>query len=339
MFVDKKLEGVNAVQTLSRLNRTMIGKEETFILDFKNTASEIQKAFQPFYEVSILDQEINPNILYELKAKIRNYNIYNDQDIKKIIDLYSQSQISYQDEKLLGKLTSLFNTIIKRYDLLDNDTKYQFRDLLKKFYNQHSYITQLVRIFDKSLLEESIFVRYLISFTFLSKDHDDQINLHDKIKMEYYKLVKSEEVSIMLAKNETVELKQINDVSLIAPPVDERSLLTEIIEEFNAKFSYAFSEDDKIIVNTILKHVTKNPNNKQIILANKYDFDTFKDLYHQEFSKRLDQIYQSNKNTFNKLFTDENIFNFIKDQSAKLAYQTWRNYDHENELDLSFLNK
>ena len=84
MFVDKKLSGVKAVQTLSRLNRTHPNKEDTFILDFVNEAEEIQKAFQPFYEVTELDQEIDVNLIYDTKTKLRNYKVYNDQDIKKI---------------------------------------------------------------------------------------------------------------------------------------------------------------------------------------------------------------------------------------------------------------
>ena len=93
MFVDKKLRGVKAVQTLSRLNRTTTNKSDTFILDFKNTAEEIQKAFQPFYEVSSLDKAIDPNMLYDAKEKIRKYKIYTDEDVLKVSGLYSKASI------------------------------------------------------------------------------------------------------------------------------------------------------------------------------------------------------------------------------------------------------
>src|SRR5699024_11909111 len=94
MFVDKKLSGVKAVQTLSRLNRTYPSKNNTFILDFVNEAEDIQKAFQPFYEVTELDKEIDVNLIYDTRTKLRNYKIYNDQDIKRHTKIRSEEHTS-----------------------------------------------------------------------------------------------------------------------------------------------------------------------------------------------------------------------------------------------------
>ena len=124
MFVDKKLRGVKAVQTLSRLNRTMQGKVDTFVLDFKNTAEEIREAFQPFYEASTLDQSIDPNLLYDAKEKIRKYHLYNSNDVERVIALY-QSANDIQDEKLLGRLANSFQSIVGRYDQLADSVKYE----------------------------------------------------------------------------------------------------------------------------------------------------------------------------------------------------------------------
>ncbi|MDE7260511.1 MAG: DEAD/DEAH box helicase family protein, partial [Oscillospiraceae bacterium] len=76
MFVDKKLSGVKAVQTLSRLNRTAKGKQDTFVLDFVNSADEIQKAFEPYYEETILEEETDPNVVYDIKNTLDEYRIY-----------------------------------------------------------------------------------------------------------------------------------------------------------------------------------------------------------------------------------------------------------------------
>ena len=76
MYVDKKLGGVNAVQTLSRLNRTCLGKEETAVLDFANEQEEIQKAFQPYYDRTLLSESTDPNLLYDLQHQLANYHFY-----------------------------------------------------------------------------------------------------------------------------------------------------------------------------------------------------------------------------------------------------------------------
>lgn len=88
MFVDKKLSGVKAVQTLSRLNRTMKGKEDTFVLDFVNAAEDIQKTFQPYYEAAILEQETDPNVIYDIKNALDKYQIYQPLEVEKFADTY-----------------------------------------------------------------------------------------------------------------------------------------------------------------------------------------------------------------------------------------------------------
>ena len=104
MFVDKKLSGVKAVQTLSRLNRTMRGKQNTFVLDFVNSAEDIQKAFEPYYEETILEEETNPNVIYDLKNALDSYRVYQEMEVLKFADVfYSNKEQSGGD---LAKLQS-----------------------------------------------------------------------------------------------------------------------------------------------------------------------------------------------------------------------------------------
>ena len=87
MIVDKKLRGVKCVQTLSRLNRICPGKTDTYILDFANTAEDIQEAFQPFYQETTLSEEINIDLIYQTQRELRDYHLYTDQDIDALIDI------------------------------------------------------------------------------------------------------------------------------------------------------------------------------------------------------------------------------------------------------------
>ena len=155
MFVDKKLKGVKAVQTLSRLNRTMPGKKDTFILDFVNDVEDIEVAFQPFYEQTNLREEINVNLIYDTQSKLRKFNVYNQGDIERVMKLVKQAQ-KQQNERLLGRISSMFKPIMDRYEEMNKDNQYQFRVTLRNFSKWYDYISQLDRLFDMELLEERI---------------------------------------------------------------------------------------------------------------------------------------------------------------------------------------
>ena len=88
MFVDKKLSGVKAVQTLSRLNRTMRGKMDTFILDFVNTADDIKESFQPYYEETVLEEETNPNVVYDIKNTLDEFRVYQQSEVDRFTDIF-----------------------------------------------------------------------------------------------------------------------------------------------------------------------------------------------------------------------------------------------------------
>lgn len=322
MFVDKKLRGVKAVQTLSRLNRTMQGKVDTFVLDFKNTAEEIREAFQPFYEASTLDQSIDPNLLYDAKEKIRKYRLYNSNDVERVIALY-QSVNDIQDEKLLGRLANSFQSIVGRYDQLSDSVKYEFRTLLRGFREKYNYISQLVRLFDKELLSEYIFINYLISL--LPTNSQEVVDISDKVCMDYYKLVKDNEESILLVKEESPIYKQQKSINPAVKPPEEKDTLTEILNKINSQFPDVFTEEDQVILDLIVKQVVQNPSERQRSIAKSNDYAMFKNsLFPKEFEDLIINLSQSSEETFEKLFSNEEIFRFIMATSAQEAYKKWR---------------
>lgn len=322
MFVDKKLRGVKAVQTLSRLNRTMQGKVDTFVLDFKNTAEEIREAFQPFYEASTLDQSIDPNLLYDAKEKIRKYHLYNSNDVERVIALY-QSANDIQDEKLLGRLANSFQSIVGRYDQLADSVKYEFRTLLRGFREKYNYISQLVRLFDKELLSEYIFINYLISL--LPTNSQEVVDISDKVRMDYYKLVKDNEESILLVKEESPIYNQQKSINPAVKPPEEKDTLTEILNKINSQFPDVFTKEDQVILDLIVKQVVQNPSERQRSIAKSNDYAMFKNsLFPKEFEDLIINLSQSSEETFEKIFSSEEIFKFIMATSAQEAYKKWR---------------
>lgn len=194
MIVDKKLKGVKAVQTLSRLNRTCTGKIDTFILDFANKKEDILDAFQPFYQETFLEQEVNVDLIYQTERELLNYAIYTNIDIEAFIEVWNKS--GGQESTSMGKMTSVLKPVADRYNLKNSEERYQFRRLVRNFIKWYGYITQVVRMFDKDMHKEYLFLRYLLHL--LLAEPADPCDLEGKLKLEYYKLQKTFEGNIQL---------------------------------------------------------------------------------------------------------------------------------------------
>lgn len=325
MFVDKKLSGVKAVQTLSRLNRMMQGKKDTFILDFVNNEEEILEAFQPFYEETTLDCEININLIYDTQSKLRKYAIYNQEDINQVMKLVKQAQ-KKQDEKLLGRISSLFKPIIQRYDDLPEDTQYEFRVTLRNFVKWYNYVSQIDRTFDMELLEESIFTNYLLKF--IPKEQREKVDIADKVKLEYYKLQKDFEGEIMLVAENTEGgvLSNPKEINAGIKPPDERDSLEEIIYRVNERFPNEFTEGDKVLIETLYKSFKQQPDLKLVNMAKNNSSEMFENnLFKDIFQDTVLNKYAENQTAFSKLVgSDEGYFNTVYSLLAKDLYKWFR---------------
>ncbi len=126
MFVDKKLSGVKAVQTLSRLNRTTRGKVDTFVLDFVNSAEDIKASFEPFYEETVLLEETDPNVVYDMKNTLDDFRVYQKSEVDKFADIFYQSE--NQSAGDLGKFQGQLRPAADRYEQNDQFFRKLFDD-------------------------------------------------------------------------------------------------------------------------------------------------------------------------------------------------------------------
>ena len=321
MFVDKKLSGVKAVQTLSRLNRTMPGKNDTFVLDFVNTAEEIQEAFRPYYEATKLDEEINVNLIYDTKTIIRNFKLFNDNDIDKFIKInYKKGKQNATD---LGKMTSLFKPVIERYNELNEDSRYEFKKAIRNFNKWYSYIIQITRMFDKDLHKEYSFTAYLDKL--LPKVKGKDIDLEGKLKLEFYKLEQTFKGDISLnPQNTEVILPNPKTITGGAKPTDDESTLEEIISKINEKYQGIFTEGDRVIVETMYKKCTNDKALKKYAKNN--DAEIFEQSIFQEEFKRIAQTcYMESMGAFAKLFENKEFYNNVMGQIGSIVYRELRN--------------
>ena len=184
MIVDKKLRGIKAVQTLSRLNRTCSGKEDTFVLDFVNTQEEIFEAFQPFYQETYLQEEVNADLLYSTQKTLREYKIYSNADVENFVETYKN--LSGKDKNALGKMSKVLKPFADVYNQKTSNEKYQFRRELRKLVRYYDFVSQVTRMFDKDLHKEYIFCKYLVKL--LPPETETMIDIEQLLSLEYYKL-------------------------------------------------------------------------------------------------------------------------------------------------------
>ena len=314
MFVDKKLSGVKAVQTLSRLNRTTRGKDSTFVLDFVNSAEDIQKSFEPYYESTVLEQATDPNVLYDLKNTLDKYRIYAQTEIDAFADLYYSAD--EQDAKTMGKLSSILVPAHDRYLAANEEDSQIFRTTLARFNRIYGFISQVCRMFDCDLHKFSIYAKFL--YKVLPKEKGPYITIDDKVLLEYYRLEKEFDGSISLSGNEG-GLGGIKGEAGARPK--KSNSLAEIIAAINEKFGTNFTEMDKV-----LEQIQQDflADEKLVSFAQNNDETMFGLKFEQEFENFAAKRYEENDAFFVKMFTDSGVMKSVMEMLKPIVYRKMR---------------
>ena len=314
MFVDKKLSGVKAVQTLSRLNRTTRGKDTTFVLDFVNSAEDIQKSFEPYYEATVLEQATDPNVLYDLKNTLDKYRIYTQTEIDAFADLYYSAD--EQDAKTMGKLSSILVPAHDRYLAANEEDSQIFRTTLARFNRIYGFISQVCRMFDRDLHKFSVYAKFL--YKVLPKEKGPYITIDDKVLLEYYRLEKEFDGSISLSGNEG-GLGGIKGEAGARPK--KSNSLAEIIAAINEKYGTNFTEMDKV-----LEQIQQDflADEKLVSFAQNNDEAMFGLKFEQEFENFAAKRYEENDAFFVKMFTDSGVMKSIVDMLKPIIYRKMR---------------
>lgn len=323
MFIDKPLKGVKAVQTISRLNRTMKGKTDTFVLDFVNEAENIKEAFEPFYTVTSLDEEININLIYDTQKSIRDFALYTDQEVLAYNELFYKS--GKQSEKDLGIATSIFSPVSERYNKLNEDSRFQLKKAVRNYIKWYSYIIHVSRIFDKNLHLEYNFLNGLDKM--LPPYTTQSIQLEDKLKLEFYQLKESFVGDIQLEDGTRKgQLTSIKNVST-KPKNDDEELLDVIIKKINDRFNGMFTEADKVIVETIYDKV-RLEHKKLAKYAKKNNAQVYSEsIFPKVFSEVAQKCYMDQMESFTKLFEDKAFYNLVMEEIAKETYLSFVSKD------------
>ncbi|MEM9834282.1 MAG: DEAD/DEAH box helicase family protein [Bacteroidota bacterium] len=318
MYVDKKLSGVKAVQTLSRLNRTYPGKEDTFVLDFANDQQTILDAFQPYYEVATVKDETDVNHLYDLKAKLDEFQVYWAQEINEFAQVYFDPKIRLNNPKHQRRLYAFTDTAVDRYKGIENPEKQdEFKKGLRTWTNLYTFLSQIMP-FSDSELEKFYAYAKLLQTRLPKRELSEALHLDDEVALEYYRLQKIKEGSIDLEKGEEGELSGITEAGLTRAK-EEEALLSEIISVLNDRFGTEFDEADKLFFDQIEEELMTDEKLKSQAKVNK--IDTFKFVFEDSFIEKLISRMDQNQDIFERVLEDKVFGDLVKEWMMRKVYK------------------
>jgi type I restriction enzyme R subunit len=319
MFVLKGLKGVKAVQTLSRLNRCCKDKIDTYVFDFVNSAESIQASFKPFYEDTLLAEPIDVNVVYRYLTELKSYHLWSDEVEEAVYAAYNENQ----DNKTLGKLSSVLKPVVDDFGQLDEEDRFKVRFLVKSFVRFYAYMAQIARTFDRDLFKTYIFCEYL--YKLLPKTPHEKVDLSGKLTLEHH-LFKVQPSGAIQLKPTTEEKTIKGEKGGKGKKEDEkRDLLDNIIEKINLMYQGNFTEADRVIVESIFDRLQGSGKTlaKQ---AKTTDVNMFaRNIFPKTFDKVAQKCYTEQMDAFARLFEDPQFYKTVLDVTAKAMYFKFKN--------------
>ncbi|MDT7539368.1 MAG: type restriction enzyme subunit [Actinomycetota bacterium] len=276
MYVDKKLEGVKAVQTLSRLNRIHPGKTDTFVLDFANSANDIQEAFKPFYDATVTEPT-DPNVLYNASSRIDGYQVIAESDVSALVAAYL-SLDPLAKEAAHAALYKHTEPARDRYQALAPDDRQEFRAALRDYVRMYAFLAQVLPFTDTQLESLYLYGRFLLPR--LPREHDGAVDLGDDVVLAALRTETTGtfDVSLGAGDGEQVLATAFSGDGSGGMNAVKQAALSTIIETLNDKFGSHLGQADLLWVEQQLAVTVDDPEIRASALANSeenfgYTFD------------------------------------------------------------------
>ncbi|MCF7981157.1 MAG: DEAD/DEAH box helicase family protein [Pseudomonadales bacterium] len=319
MYVVKRLAGVQAVQTLARLNRVAPGKARTFVLDFANEENDIYQAFKPYYEATPVGENANPHQLSELQHKLLAWAIFAPDDVNAFAEVWYRRRRDHSatDHRVMN---SVIDTVVARFHDYEEAEQEEFRGQLTAYRNLYAFLSQIIPYQDSDLEKFYTFVRNLLAK--LPPPGDGQaFLLDDEVALRYFRLQQMTEGSINLDTGEPYPLKGPTDVGT-SRVRDEPVALSSLVERLNERFGTDFTEADQLFFDQIKSSAE---NNEKIIEAAKANnlpnFSAF-------LGRMLDELFidrmENNEEIFSRVMTDKEFRSVAHKHLAEAIFKRVR---------------
>ena len=319
MYVDKRLAGIQAVQTLSRLNRTHPLKEDTFVLDFVNDREEIKEAFKTYYEGAEMGEEADPDNMYRIKTELDASGIYLKDEVERFCIIYfkSKQKQSVSDHEAMN---AALDPAVSRFSVLMKEQEEEaelWRGKLNSFRNLYSFLSQVIPYQDSDLEKSYVFYRHLSS-KLPRRKSGPGYNFDDDVRLEYYRLQKISEGSITLREGYATPLDGPTEVG--TGMVHEDPIpLSQLIDRLNERFNTDFNQADQLFFDQILETAILDESIQKAAEVNpeeKFEL-VFKNLLLSLFVERIDH----NEAIFARFMNDPIFQKYVSKWLSSEAYQ------------------
>lgn len=313
MYVDKRLDGITAVQTLSRLNRTHPDKEDTFVLDFINDAETIQEAFRPYYQETSA-APTDPNILYNLQTRITSANVVVDAEMGKAV-------AGILKGGTVGSSALKANTdpAVDRWKALDEDTQEDFRSSCIDFVRAYSFLAQIVPFHDTDLEKLYYYTKYL-SRRLLSDDERGSVDVDDSVVLTHLRTeMISEEEDLSLDDGSDDPLSSFNGGGRGGKYEDPKKPLSELIAAMNERFGLNLTEADRVWFEQQQQHLVEDAELAEVARGN--DFENFEIYLEPKIEGQIIDRHEQNEVLFQAFFNKPEFQQMMVKAMSKSLYE------------------
>lgn len=335
MYVDKRLAGIQAVQTLSRLNRTHAGKEDTFVLDFYNERDEVLRAFQDYYEVTLVGDQADPQQLYALQAQLDGSGIYHDEEVGAFCEVFFAKRANHSPSDH-AKMNAQLDKAVDRFRAMRDELRAElpedewqkakeeaqeeFRSRLQAFRSLYSFLSQVIPYQDTDLEKLYTFGRFLIT-KLPRPDTGPHYHFDDEVALKFYRLQKISEGTIALQSGVGGQLKGPTAVGTGRGNDDEVEL-SRLIDILNERFGTDFKPADQLFIDSVREDAILNMDLREAAAAN--TIDNFKYV----FSKALEGLFidrmEQNEDIFNRFMSDKQFQSLVEETLRHEVYDQIR---------------
>ena len=303
MYVDKKLGGVNAVQTLSRLNRTHAGKSGTMVLDFANEADEIRDAFEPYYETTLLSEATDPNLLYEIQSRLEAFPVYAQSDVDRFARVWFDSKVK-QD-----RLYAVLDSVVRRFQGLHEDERQDCRGQLTDYVRLYAFLAQVLTFTDAELEKLYVFARHLRRL--LPADRQElPIEVQQNIDMESYRIRETSSGRVGLDRRAGV-LDPVGSKGAHGPQPDEIETLSKIIAELNERFGLDLGPEHRVTLGQMMERLDGDAALDAAARVNTRE--NVRLTFDHKVEQVIQEIVDSNFDLYKRITDDRSFGEVIKD--------------------------
>lgn len=301
MYILKKLKGVNAVQTLSRLNRICPPyNKKTFILDFVNDYEDIESAFSKYYTTTLLSNSVTPTAIYDIEAKIDGYLLIDPIDIDDANDILYKNDINAKDNK---KLTFLFQKTKKNIEKIDDNEQREFISILRRFVRFYEFLIQVSCFEDTELHKKYRFVSLLLAYINIKHpgggyNLDGKINAINFVQKKNKEHLKSNLKSSPISKLPTAENFVLSQ--------DKEKKLSEIIAEINSIAGKSYDNNVAVKAMLQIRDIMMKSDKLKTSAKNNTEKD-FEFAYFDNIDDALIEGLEQNQDFFSLLLSNDEI--------------------------------